>query len=66
MAKKEFEDSLEATEFMEKLDSMLNDPRLKDWANETDDNYDQDTANDLHRARKAYKKFIYKMFMEAT
>ena len=65
MAKKEFTDSVEATEFMEKLEDMINDPRLKDWANETDDNYGQNTANDLHKARKAYKKFMKKMFEAA-
>ncbi len=46
----EFEDSLEATEFMEKLQEMLDDQRLKKWAKITDSNFGTQTADSLWHA----------------
>ena len=62
MAGKEFHNSVEATEFMETLNEMLNDPRLEDWANETDDNYGQITSQSLACTRSAYAGFMTQMF----
>ena len=61
----EFEDSLEATEFMEKLQEMLDDPRLKKWAKVTDSNFGTQTAGSLWLVRLAYDNFINSM-SEAT
>lgn len=60
--KKEFEDSVEATEFMETLNEMLNDPRLEDWANATDDNYGQTTSQALACSRAPFADFMNQMF----
>lgn len=54
----EFEDSLEATEFMEKLQGMLEDPRLKNWAKITDENYGTETLASLRLTKLAYDEFI--------
>ena len=62
MANKEFKDSIEATEFMEKLHTMLNDPRLMDWAEETDDNFGATTDQSLQCAMQSYNTFMNEMF----
>ena len=58
---KEFTDSGEATDFMFTLVSMLEDERLKDWAEATDSNYGKDSVTHLNAARSAYAKFIEQM-----
>ena len=65
MAKKEFTDSVEATEFMIQLHEMLTDPRLEDWANATDDNYGQTTSQALACAKQSYSDFMDQMFDES-
>jgi hypothetical protein len=57
-----FEDSAEATDFMEQLSSMLNDPRLKDWATVTEENYGGDFIAQLRMAKIAYKEFLDAMY----
>ena len=62
MANTEFKDSVEATEFMEKLHSMLRDPRLLDWAQETDDNFSTITDQSLQSAQASYTAFMNDMY----
>ena len=59
---KEFKDSVEATEFMETLHTMLNDPRLLDWAESTDDNFSTATDQSLQCAMRSYNAFINEMY----
>lgn len=53
-----FEDSVAATEFMEKIRSMLKDKHLSDWARHTDNNFDADTVSLLDEARDAFERFM--------
>lgn len=53
----EFESSIEATEFVEKLQALLSDPRLQQWANTTDTNFDVRSAHCLAVAQHALYKF---------
>lgn len=46
----EFNDSTEATEFLDALDKMLNDPRLVDWVKQTDENYGTSASAKLKNA----------------
>jgi hypothetical protein len=55
---KEFTDSVEATEFMEKIENMLMDERLTDWARETN----IESTEKLATARVAYFKFLEYMY----
>lgn len=48
-----FEDSIEATEFVEKLQKMLNDPRLVQWCKATDANFDTLSSHPLAAAQHA-------------
>ncbi len=59
--KYEFDNSLEATEFMEKLQEMLDDSRLKKWTEVTDCNFGTQTADSLWLVRLAYEGFINSM-----
>ena len=61
----EFEDSAEATDFMEKLDGMLSDPRLLNWVEATDTNYGTDTASSLDDAQTAYSALLRAMYEAA-
>jgi hypothetical protein len=58
-----FQDCLEATEFMSKIQTMLQDPRLKDWVRETDDNFGTDLYIEFVEAKQAYQQFLDKMFL---
>jgi hypothetical protein len=58
-----FQDSLEATEFMSKIQTMLQDPRLKDWVRETDDNFGTELYIEFVEAKQAYQQFLDKMFL---
>ena len=62
MANKEFKDSLEATEFMEHIHDLLNDERLKDWADATDDNYSATTSQTLAIVVDKYNDFVNQMY----
>lgn len=58
-----FQDCLEATEFMSKIQTMLQDPRLKDWVRETDDNFGTELYIEFVEAKQAYQQFLDKMFL---
>jgi hypothetical protein len=58
-----FQDSLEATEFMSKIQTMLQDPRLKDWVRETDDNFGTELYIEFVESKQAYQQFLDKMFL---
>ena len=62
MATKEFKDSVEATEFMEKIHAMLNDPRLAAWASVTDDNHATTTEQTLTCTVAHYNAFVNEMY----
>ena len=47
-----FADSVEATEFFDKLQEMLNDPRAREWLQATDANYGTSTEADFVQAKK--------------
>lgn len=49
----EFESSIEATEFVEQLQKMLNDPRLAQWCAATDHNFDTLSSHPLAAAQHA-------------
>ena len=61
----EFVDSAEATDFMEKLDGMLNDPRLLNWVQVTDANYGTNTSISLDEAQSAYGALLDTMYHAA-
>lgn len=56
-----FKDSVEATEFMDRLDSMLRDSRLSAWCKSTDENFNVQTTVKLEEARDAYKDLMERM-----
>jgi hypothetical protein len=60
--KESFDDSADATGFMEKIGSDLNSERLESWARSTDNNFGTDTEDLLHEARDAYRKFMDAMY----
>lgn len=49
-----FNDSVEATEFVQALRGMLHDPRLVQWVQATDDNFDTDAFAALVDAQNAF------------
>lgn len=51
---REFSDTLEATEYMDKLGAMLNDKRLKAWASETS----KSTSSALNKVISSYSSFM--------
>lgn len=53
MQKVEFESSIEATEFIEKLQEMLNDKRLANWCKATDRSFDTLSSHPLATAQHA-------------
>jgi len=58
MSNKEFQDSVEATEFLEKLQSMLHDPRLAQWVKDTDDNFNTDACQHLSHAKEGFDRIF--------
>lgn len=55
LVKEGFEDSVDATEFMDKIGSAINDPRLKQWMHDTDTNFDTDTVSKFEDLRDAFE-----------
>ena len=53
-----FEDSAEATEFFDKLQAMLNDPRARQWVKATDYNYGTSTLADFLQAGRVITNVI--------
>lgn len=53
-----FQDSIEATQFLEKLQAMVNDPRLADWCASSDYNFDSKTCGKLAEASVAIAKLV--------
>lgn len=53
-----FADSTEATEFVEQLQKMLQDPRLAQWCQATDYNFCTDAAKHLFEAKKSFTATI--------
>ena len=62
MANKQFDDSVEATEFMETLYDMLNDERLENWAEDTDCNHSTTTHQTLKIVKAKYGDFVNEMY----
>lgn len=58
---KTFQSSVEATEFMDKLEEMIRDPRLKEWASITDRNFGTDTAWKLKLLQEASQELFAEM-----
>jgi hypothetical protein len=57
-----FDDSADATEFFEKIETMMKDKRLFDWAKATDSNYDSHSVQKLQKAIKAYEDFTEELY----
>ncbi len=57
----EFETSVEATEFMETLQTMLCDPRLMHWVRETDTNYGSNLLPVILQVGEHYDSFLDEM-----
>lgn len=53
-----FEDSVDATEFMDTIHQMIKSKALKDWAKLTDQNYDTQTVSKLDKLRSAMLDFL--------
>lgn len=53
-----FADSAEATEFFDKLQNMLNDPRARQWVKATDYNYGTSTLADFLQAGRVITNVI--------
>ena len=53
-----FEDSVEATEFFDKLQQMLNDPRARQWIKATDYHYGTTTVGDYVQAVRVITNVI--------
>ena len=53
-----FEDSVEATEFFDKLQQMLNDPRARQWIKATDCHYGTTTVGDYVQAVRVITNVI--------
>jgi hypothetical protein len=62
MSKKEFDDSGDATDFMESIQSLLDSKALKAWSKVTDTNYGTKTKASLKNAQVAYGKFLDEMY----
>ena len=54
----EFDDSVEATDFMYTVRDLLKSKALIKWAKDTDSNFSVDTLSSLKAAIKAYDKFL--------
>ncbi len=58
---KEYQDSIDATDDMETIASLLNKHELMNWAKQTDLNYSVSAVRALKAAQKAYDKFYEEM-----
>lgn len=56
-----FQDSVEATEFVEKLQKMLNDKRLANWCAATDTNFDKRSSHPLAAAQHAFSQVVHEL-----
>ena len=56
-----FEDSVEATEFMDRLRIMLNDERLIEWIVSTDDNYATNSQPKLEKIQQMFEQIFDEM-----
>lgn len=54
----EFFDSVDATEFMENISTMLSDPRLHNWIRETDSNYGSNLLPVIEKLQQDYDQFF--------
>ena len=54
----EFESSIEATEFFDKLQKMLNDKRLVNWCAATDTNFDKRSSHPLAATQHAFAQVV--------
>ena len=53
-----FENSIEATEFFDQLQKMLNDKRLANWCAATDTNFDKRSSHPLAAAQHALAQVV--------
>lgn len=60
----EFNDSLEAQEFIDKLQNMLDDPRLDNWIAATEANYSKcdGIVADLMQAQQSFQDVVTKTY----
>jgi hypothetical protein len=56
--KQSFDDSIEATYFMFKLNEMLADPRLKNWIQATDLNYGTSLTGELNEVIESFDRIV--------
>ena len=56
--KVEFENSIDATEFIDHLQKMLNDKRLANWCAATDTNFDKRSSHPLVAAQHAFAQVV--------
>ncbi|UYD57652.1 hypothetical protein MEIMHGIN_00010 [Aeromonas phage avDM3] len=56
--KNEFEGSIDATDFIENLQSLLNDSRLTNWCGATDYNFNSNTSQKLDMLREIMSELI--------
>lgn len=65
MAKKsEFDDSGDATNYVDALKTMINSKALSSYMSDTDDNFDSNTVQKLKAVKTAFEAF-YQEFMNA-
>jgi len=57
----QFEDSIDATEFMESIEAIVKDPRLEHWSDVTDQNYGTRSKLFLHNIQASYDCFMDQM-----
>ncbi len=56
-----FDDSVDATEFMQKIGDMISSPVLYNWAKSTDENFDTNTQSKLQKLNDAFSVFMEEM-----
>lgn len=56
-----FADSIEATEFFEKLQAMVNDPRAAEWLHATDSNFSVSTVPHFKQAKQLINFIVNKL-----
>jgi hypothetical protein len=56
-----FEDSVEATEFIDKIFEALKNPKLEQWVRATDDNFSADVFQKFVRLKFAFIDFVDEM-----
>lgn len=61
LAMKEFEDSVEATEFMANMLALLECPAIVAWAKATDSNFATNTFDKLCESHQAFDDFYEEM-----